>query len=584
MNTASNSYIDKFTINLNEKAKNKKIDPVFGRDKELKKMTSILLRRRKNNVVILGEPGVGKTALAEDLALKIVNNTSHEELFDKTLLLLDLVSMMSGTQERGALEKNITGFLKEIEGRDDIILMIDEIHMLNASSNVGGNKDGGNLNVANILKPGLARGDIKCIGTTTYSEYVKYFSTDKALSRRFQPLFLEEPTKEETIEILKIIKPSYEEFHKCIISDEAIKHCVYLAERYIPYRNFPDKAIDLMDEACSCMNVEKYKMKTDDKILEKEDIEKVFQYISDVPLKFMDEINKINNLENKLRENIVGQNEVIDILTQSIKRYTCGFYGKNRPIVSMMFIGPTGTGKTEVVNLLGEHYFGSRKNIIRFDMSEYQDANSVSKLIGAPPGFIGYEEGGALTNQIKNNPFSVVLFDEFEKAHYKVYDLLLQILEEGNLTDSYGKTYSFQNAIIIMTSNVGFTHKKQSTMGYVSDIECAYNKDNLFYELKHVFRPEFLNRIDNIVPFEYLTEDNIIAIADNLIINTVVNIKQTKNITVTIDEKIKQQIYTQGMSTNYGARPLRSAILSHIIDPVAEKLLNEPLIKEINLT
>jgi ATP-dependent Clp protease ATP-binding subunit ClpC len=298
----------------------------------------------------------------------------------------------------------------------------------------------------------------------------------------------------------------------------------------------------------------------------------------------MDEINKINNLENKLRENIVGQNEVIDILTQSIKRYTCGFYGKNRPIVSMMFIGPTGTGKTEVVNLLGEHYFGSRKNIIRFDMSEYQDANSVSKLIGAPPGFIGYEEGGALTNQIKNNPFSVVLFDEFEKAHYKVYDLLLQILEEGNLTDSYGKTYSFQNAIIIMTSNVGFTHKKQSTMGYVSDIECAYNKDNLFYELKHVFRPEFLNRIDNIVPFEYLTEDNIIAIADNLIINTVVNIKQTKNITVTIDEKIKQQIYTQGMSTNYGARPLRSAILSHIIDPVAEKLLNEPLIKEINLT
>ena len=493
MNISSKSYIDKFTINLNEKAKNNKIDPVFGRDKELKKMTSILLRRRKNNVVILGEPGVGKTALAEDLALKIVTNKAHDELHDKTLLLLDIVSIMSGTQERGALEKNITEFLKEIEGREDIILMIDEIHMLNSSSyNVGGNKDGGNLNLANILKPGLSRGDIKCIGATTYYEYVKYFSTDKALSRRFQPLFLEEPTKEETI--------------------------------------------------------------------------------------------KINNLEIKLKENIIGQNEVIDILTQSIKRYTCGFYGKNRPIVSMMFIGPTGTGKTEVVNLLREHYFGSRKNIIRFDMSEYQDENSVSKLIGAPPGFVGYTEGGALTNQIKNNPFSVVLFDEFEKAHYKVYDLLLQILEEGNLTDSYGKTYSFQNAIIIMTSNVGFTHKKQTTMGYMSDIECTYNKDNLFYELEHIFRPEFLNRIDNIIPFEYLTEENIIEIADNLIINTISNIKQTKNVSVTINEKIKEEIYTQGMSTNYGARPLRSAILSHIIDPVAEKLLNEPLIKEINLT
>lgn len=585
MNISSKSYIEKFTINLNEKAKKNKIDPVFGRDKELKKMTSILLRRRKNNVVILGEPGVGKTALAEDLALKIVTNKAHDELHDKTLLLLDLVSIMSGTQERGALEKNITEFLKEIEGRDDIILMIDEIHMLNSSSNiVGGNKDGGNLNLANILKPGLARGDIKCIGATTYYEYVKYFSTDKALSRRFQPLFLEEPTKEETIQILKTIKPSYEEFHKCIISDEAIEYCVYLAERYIPYRNFPDKAIDLMDEACSCMNVDRCKMKINDKVLLKEDIEKTFKYISDVPLQFMDEIDKINNLEIKLKENIIGQNEVINILTQSIKRYTCGFYGKNRPIVSMLFIGPTGTGKTEVVNLLGEHYFGSRKNIIRFDMSEYQDESSVSKLIGAPPGFVGYTEGGALTNQIKNNPFSVVLFDEFEKAHYKIYDLLLQILEEGNLTDSYGKTYSFQNTIIIMTSNVGFTHKKQTTMGYVSDIECTYNKDNLFYELKHIFRPEFLNRIDNIIPFEYLTEENIIEIADNLIKNAISNIKQTKNVSVTINEKIKEEIYTQGMSTNYGARPLRSAILSHIIDPVAEKLLNEPLIKEINLT
>ena len=584
MNMSSKSYIDKFTVNLNEKAKNNKIDPVFGRDKELKKMTSILLRRRKNNVVILGEPGVGKTALAEDLALKIVTNKAHEELSDKTLLMLDITSIMSGTQERGSLEKNITEFLKEVEGRDDIILMIDEIHMLNSSSNmVGGNKDGGNLNLANILKPGLARGDLKCIGATTYSEYVKYFSKDKALSRRFQPLFLEEPTKEETIEILKIIKPSYEEFHKCIISDESIEYCVYLTDRYVPYRNFPDKAIDLMDEACSCMNVERSKTKINDKILSKEDIEKTFKYISQVPLKFMDETDKIKNLECKLKENIIGQNEVIDILTQSIKRYTCGFYGKNRPIVSMMFIGPTGTGKTEVVNLLGEHYFGSRKNIIRFDMSEYQDENSVSKLIGAPPGFVGYEEGGTLTNQIKTNPFSVVLFDEFEKAHYKVYDLLLQILEEGSLTDSYGKSYSFQNTIIILTSNVGFTHKRQTTIGYVSDIECTYNKDNLFYELKHVFRPEFLNRIDNIIPFDYLTEENIIEIADNLIFNTINHIKQTKNVTVTIDQKIKEQIYTHGMSTNYGARPLRSAILSHIIDPVAEKILNEPMIKEINL-
>lgn len=576
---SSTSIIENFTVNLNERAKENKIDPIFGREKELKKIASVLLKRTKNNPLLLGLPGVGKTAIAEALASSIVNETCHHDLFEKQVLLLDTVGLVSNTKERGSLEERLTEFVKELQERDDIILMIDEIHVLLKSQSAS--ESNNSLNIANILKPSLARGKIHCIGATTFDEYSKYFYNDKAFERRFQPIYINEPSQIETLEILKTLKVKYEEYHSCVITDDALESCVNLSYRFLSYRNFPDKAIDLMDEACSKLNIDCSKKLRTDNIITRFDIEDVIRQQINVPLR-LEEDKNIMMLDICLKNKIVGQDNAIDTIIKTIKRQMCGFNNKNRPIASMMFLGPTGTGKTETVNLLADYYFGSRENnIIRFDMSEYSEPFTVSMLLGSPPGFVGYEEGGRLTNAIKRNPYSIVLFDEIEKAHYKVFDSLLQILEDGLLTDGKGNHYSFKNSLIIFTSNIGFTHKRKEALGFktMSDtnIECTYNLSDIHDELKYTFRPEFLNRIDCILPFEYLTEESIIKIANDMIHDFIETVHKTKGLHVVITNETKIKVYEQGMNPDYGARPLRHAITKNIIDPVCERLLNDNL-------
>lgn len=572
------SVLEQYTINLNEKAKNDSIDPLYGRSKEIRKITSVLLKRTKNNPLLLGLPGVGKTAIAEELARSIVNETCHNDLLDKQVLLLDTVGLVSGTSERGSLEERMTELMVDLKERDDIILMIDEIHMV-VSDTSNTNKNNSSLNIANILKPALARGMFNCIGATTYKEYAKFLCKDKAFERRFQPITIAEPTLDETIQILYILKPKYEEFHDCMVSDEAIQGCVNLSDRFLPYRNFPDKAIDLLDEACSKLKVDRKKRRRTDKVVTLNDVEDVMKLIIDVPLRLDNEDNRIMMLEMNLKNNIIGQDSAIDTIVKTIKRHACGFYNNNRPIASMMFLGPTGTGKTETVNLIADHYFGSReRNIIRFDMSEYMEAHAVASLIGAPPGYVGYEEGGKLTNAVKHNPYSIVLFDEIEKANYKIYDTLLQILEDGIVTDGMNNTFSFQNTIIIFTSNIGFTHRKSQSLGFDTQDEsmvCTYNMQNIFEEMKYTFRPEFLNRLDTILPFDYLSEESIQSIASNMIEEFVNDIYKKKQIHVLVTDETREKIHQCGMHLNYGARPLRNSITKLIIDPVCERILQE---------
>lgn len=456
--------------------------------------------------------------------------------------------------------------------------MIDEIHIIASGQNSNVNSSN-SLNLANLFKPGLARGLYHCIGATTFSEYTKFLSKDKAFERRFQPVIINEPSQECTIEILRLLKESYETYHKCVITDEAIMSCVQLSYRFMSYRNFPDKAIDLLDEACSKMNIDLNNNKRTDTNITVYDVENVMKQILDVPLRLDNEDNKINMLEINLKKHILGQDHVLNTIIKTMKRHLCGFQNENRPIASMMFLGPTGTGKTETVNLLADHYFGSRdKNIIRFDMSEYMESHSVSSLIGSPPGYVGYSEGGKLTNAIKNNPYSIVLFDEIEKANYKVYDVILQILEDGILSDNMGNTFSFKNCIIILTSNIGFTHKKTRSLGFETRennviVECIYNLKAIHEELKYTFRPEFLNRIDTILPFNYLSEDVIRDISNQMISEFVEDIFRSKQIQVVVSDETRLEIFKCGLNTNYGARPLRNAINRLIIDPVCEKIL-----------
>jgi ATP-dependent Clp protease ATP-binding subunit ClpC len=571
------SVLEEYTINLNEKAKKNLLDPVFGRKKELTKITSVLLKRTKNNPLLLGLPGVGKTAIAEELARSIVNETCHHDLLDKQILLLDMVGLIAGSSERGKMEERITTLMEDLQERDDVILMIDEIHMVVSNTN-GSSKNNSSLNIANLMKPGLARGLFHCIGATTFSEYAKYLCKDKAFERRFQPISILEPNLEETVGILYLLKEKFEEYHGCVISDEAILGCVNLSSRFLPYRNFPDKAIDLLDESCSKFKIDFKRNRRADNVISLCNIEEVVKQIIDVPLRLENEETKIMMLETNMKNKIVGQNDAIDTIVKTIKRHACGFYNSNRPIASMMFLGPTGTGKTETVNLLADHYFGSReKNIIRFDMSEYMEPHTVASLIGPPPGYVGYEEGGRLTNAVKRNPYSIVLFDEIEKANYKIYDTLLQILEDGIVTDGMNNTFSFKNTIIIFTSNIGFTHAKKQSLGFSTEenIECTYNMQNIFEEMKYTFKPEFLNRLDTILPFDYLSKESIKVISSNMINDFIEEIFRTKRIHVLVLDETREQIYQCGMHTNYGARPLRNGITKLIVDPVCERILKD---------
>lgn len=581
------SLLELYTINLNELAKNNLIQPIWGRKKELQKLTSIMLKRSKNNPIIIGPTGIGKTAIVEELSRSIVNKTCHSDLFDLEILTLDVAGIIAGSRERGEMENRLTALIKELLINKNYVIMIDEIHMLCKSNSSTSNA---NSVISNILKPYLARGQITCIGATTTDEYIKFFCKDKALERRFQPVFLNEPNKEDTLHILESMKESFENFHNCLILDEALQQCIILSEKYIYYRNFPDKAIDILDEACSKVKMDIFKKNRDNNIIRTEDINNIIQQIIQVPLKLDTDIQRMNILEEYLKKNIFGQEEAVNTVIYTIKRHICGFYSNERPIASMFFIGPTGTGKTFLVNALATGFFESKeKSVIRLDMSEYMNENSISSLIGTPPGYIGYEDNGILIKLIKNNPYSIVLFDEIEKAHPKIYNILLQILDDGILTDNTGKTHSFKNTIIIFTSNVGFKHNTTEFVGLVDTIKkyekphCTYNRQNIMQELKYTFKPEFLNRIDCIVPFEYLSSNVTQLIANKMIVDTLKMIQVKIGWQPIISNDTRDKIIEIGTTKHLGARPLRNAINKYIVDPVSEKVLeNNDINNDIN--
>jgi len=494
--------INNFTTNLNTLAKEKKIDSAFGRKQELKKVTQILLRRTKRNPIIVGPAGVGKTALIEELAHSIAYQRSHYELQDYEILELDTTALVAGTQSRGAYEENATKLLKYFEKNQDKILMIDEIHNI-IKHNDTKNSQTSSIGITEIMKPALASGKICCIGATTYDEYVKYFQEDKALNRRFIPVFLEEPNKDETYKILLHIKQYYEDYHNCFYDENSLLKIIEYSDRYFSYRNFPDKAIDLIDEIGSNYTMTK-KNKNDKKVITNIDVTEFVANYLNIPLHELSEtnMNKLSKLNDIMKEKIIGQSHAIDTILKCLLRSECNLNSINRPLASFLFYGASGTGKTELAKLLAKHY---NYNLISFDMSEYMESHSISSLIGSPPGYIGYDEGGLLTNKIKQNPYSIVLFDEIEKAHPKIYNLCLQILEDGILHDNEGKRYDFKNSIIIMTSNACSNEHKPFGLlpETVKDIPVDHT------QLTQYFKPEFLNRIDSIVKFNNLSSSDL---------------------------------------------------------------------------
>lgn len=608
-------HLDTYGINLTNKANQNSVDKVIGRHSEIDRVIQILNRRTKNNPILIGEAGVGKTAIAEGLAVRIVEKQVPEKLFNAEVYLLDLTAVVAGTQFRGQFESRMKSIIEEAKESGNIILVIDEVHNIMGAGEV----QGGSMNAANILKPALAKGEIQVIGVTTLEEYRKYIEKDAALERRFQPVLVEEPSVLESIEILKGIRGYYEEYHKVKISDEVIQEVVNLSERYITDRFLPDKAIDVIDEAGSRANLknkglvelaglkeELEKIQTGKKEAEETaDFEKAAEYrmklckikedINEIEIKSNEvqitledvafvieswtkipihkitekEANKLLNLESRLHKRVVGQNEAIISLSRAIRRNRSGFRKKKRPS-SFIFVGPTGVGKTELVKALSCELFGSEEALIRIDMSEYMEKHTVSKLIGAPPGYIGYDQGGQLTEKVKRKPYSVILLDEIEKAHPDVFNMLLQILEDGRLTDSQGRTVFFENTVIIMTSNAG-TKFKSSGIGFVQDnydVLSAHVKD----ALKETFRPEFLNRVDETIVFTLLKKDELCKIVDLMILE-VIDEALEKKITLHISEEVKEFILEKGYDEKFGARPLRRTIQKYIEDEVAEQYL-----------
>ncbi|MBK5240740.1 ATP-dependent Clp protease ATP-binding subunit [Clostridium sp.] len=608
-------HLDTYGINLTNKANQKGIDKVIGRHSEIDRVVQILNRRTKNNPILIGEAGVGKTAIAEGLAVRIAEKQVPEKLFDSEVYLLDLTAVVAGTQFRGQFEGRMKSIIEEAKESGNIILVIDEVHNIMGAGEV----QGGSMNAANILKPALAKGEIQVIGVTTLEEYRKYIEKDAALERRFQPVLVEEPSIDETIEILKGIRVYYEEYHKVKISDEVIREVVNLSERYITDRFLPDKAIDVIDEAGSRANLKnkglvelaglkeeleeikasqkeaddtanfkkaaEYKTKfckinEDINEIEKtcnevqitlEDVAFVIESWTKIPIQKITEkeASKLLNLESRLHKRVVGQNEAIISLSRAIRRNRSGFRKKKKPS-SFIFVGPTGVGKTELVKALSCELFGSEEALIRIDMSEYMEKHTVSKLIGAPPGYVGYDQGGQLTEKVKRKPYSVILLDEIEKAHPDLFNMLLQILEDGRLTDSQGRTVFFENTVIIMTSNAG-TQFKTSGIGFVQDnydVLSAHVKD----ALKETFRPEFLNRVDETIVFTLLEKQELRKIVD-LMIKEVVDEAQEKNITLDVSEEVKDFILATGYDEKFGARPLRRTIQKYIEDEIAEQYL-----------
>ena len=611
-------YLDTFGTNLTFKAQNNELDMVIGRDKELQRVIQILNRRSKNNPCLIGEPGVGKTAIAQGLAIKIAQKNVPAKLLNKEVYLLDMTSVVAGTQFRGQFESRMKGIIEECIHYGNIILVIDEIHGI-IGAGAGGDSDN-SMNAANILKPALANGEIQLIGTTTIKEYRKYIEKDTALERRFQQVMVEEPTSDAAIDILEGIKKYYEDYHKVKISTDVIKQTVIMSEKYIHDRFLPDKAIDILDEACSRINLnnkdlynlevlnqklknvlaqkedaanadstEDYQkaanLKTEEcRLIEEidrikanmkvynltvQDIADVIESWTKIPVKKIteEETQKLLNLENNLHKRIIGQEEAVNAVSRAIRRNRAGLKSTKRP-PSFIFVGPTGVGKTELAKSIAYEMFGSEDSIIRIDMSEYMESNSTAKLIGAPPGYVGYDDAGQLTDKVKRKPYSIILLDEIEKAHPDVFNILLQVLDDGRLTDAQGNTVSFQNTIIIMTSNAG-SDLNNNSIGFGNS---TVDKGKIEDRLKQVFRPEFLNRVDEIVVFDSLTQEQLLEIVDLMLSDTATVLKD-KDISLNISLEAKKFILDKGTNLKFGARPLRRAIQRYIEDEISEKIL-----------
>lgn len=607
--------LNAYAVNLTEKARKGMIDRVVGRNAEMERTAQILNRRTKNNPCLIGEPGVGKTAIAEGLALKIVNGEVPAKLLGYEIYLLDMSAVVAGTQFRGQFESRLRNIITEVKQAGNIILVIDEIHTIASA----GDAEGG-MNAGNILKPALSRGEIQVIGATTIEEYRKHIEKDAALERRFQTVMVEEPSVEETIEILKGIREYYEDYHKVRISDELLRTAAVLAERYISDRFLPDKAIDVIDEAASKANLENTTLIEMEKAVlelarvEKEqeeaqegdavedyeraaelksralnlkeqiaqaeskvvreltvdDIAAVIELWTKIPVKHISEYetNKLINLEERLHQRLIGQDEAVAAVSRAIRRKRAGISVKKRP-VSFIFVGPTGVGKTELVKRIAEEVFEGESSLIRLDMSEYMEKHSVAKLIGSPPGYVGYDDAGQLTEKIRRHPYSVILLDEIEKAHEDVFNILLQILDDGRITDSHGKVVSFENTIIIMTSNAG-SDQRSNVVGFNEEEEAIHIK--VERALKTLFRPEFLNRVDETVIFKTLTKEELLKVID-LMLEDLQKGLHEKQMTLTVTDALKEFILDRAYKKEYGARPLRRFIEQHLEDALAQKII-----------
>lgn len=625
------SFLDQYGTDIIKKARSGKIDPVIGRNKEVERMIQIMGRKSKNNPILIGEPGVGKTAIVEGLANRIVAKEVPAFLLSKHFYTLDLSALVAGSKYRGEFEERLKNVISEVERDGNIILFIDEIHTL-----IGAGGSEGTIDGANILKPALARGTFQCIGATTLDEFRKYFEKDSALERRFQQILVKEPTEIETLQILRGLSLTYEKFHGISIDDETLEAAVKLSVRYIPDRFLPDKAIDLLDEGSSRLKLQNQIMPEDVVKIEKQiqikekkkidfidkqnyeqaavlrdeledlkkqlsksnenwekentkeklhlkehDIAKIVSEWTGIPVENMEksEVDKLMNLETTLHQRVIGQNEAINVLSKAVRRARSGLKNPKRPSGSFLFLGPTGVGKTETAKALAEYLFGKEEDMIRFDMSEFMEKHTVSKLIGAPPGYIGFDDAGRLTESVRRNPYSVILFDEVEKAHPDVFNIMLQLLDDGRLTDGQGKTVNFRNAVIIMTSNVGVDKIcRINKLGFSNDVDSEskekQNREKIMNEIKNTFRPEFINRLDDIIIFHSLTKEENNQILDLLLKDVEKRVIELGIPSLEIKYALKKKLLDDGFNPEYGARPLKRSVQSFVEDPLSDAILS----------